>query len=284
MSVGSPGSSAACSSRQPRLAPELAFDQRHAGGQRDRSVARKGLRRRLQAGQPLGPEPGDRIGEGFGDGRPAVGTEHLEVFPERAQPATRFVRRAERRPRAPPRRRRRTDRADRRRRTAARSGAAARCRAPGSSDSEASERSRPCAATFEKPWCLTSSRAVFSASCGWPPSLAACSFRRSAWVRRATPSGSSSSSSSARGASRSSSAHSAASSRAPSSAERAAALRRDKSSAARSSSSRLARSCSRCALPAASRWASTVNSLSWARSGVSTWIARARCAAFCARL
>ena len=60
---------------------------------------------------------------------------------------------------------------------------------------------------------------------------AACSFRRSACVRRATPSGRSFSSSSARGASRSSRAHSAASRRAPSSAERAATLRRDSSSA-----------------------------------------------------
>jgi hypothetical protein len=34
---------------------------------------------------------------------------------------------------------------------------------------------------------LTSSRAVFNASCDCPASRAACSFRRSAWVRRATP-------------------------------------------------------------------------------------------------
>ena len=60
-----------------------------------------------------------------------------------------------------------------------------------SSASKASERSRPTAATSEKPWCLTSRRAVFSASCAWRPSRAACSFRRSAWVRRATPRGSS---------------------------------------------------------------------------------------------
>ena len=64
-----------------------------------------------------------------------------------------------------------------------------------SSASKASERSRPTAATSEKPWCLTSRRAVFSASCAWRPSRAACSFSRSAWVRRATPSGSSPSSS-----------------------------------------------------------------------------------------
>src|SRR6478672_4780222 len=54
-----------------------------------------------------------------------------------------------------------------------------------SSDSNASERTRPAPATAENPWCLIRRRAVFKASCGSRPSRAACSFRRSAWVRRA---------------------------------------------------------------------------------------------------
>ena len=85
----------------------------------------------------------------------------------------------------------------------------------------------------------------------------ACSFSRSACVRRATPGGSSASSSSARGASRSSSAHSAASSRAPSSPPRARVPRPQQPRQLRAmSSSRRVRSCSGAGWPAPSRWPS----------------------------
>ena len=110
----------------------------------------------------------------------------------------------------------------------------------------------------------------------WPAASGAahgCAARRRAAVRPAAPARAS--------ASRSSSANSAASSRAPSSAGRAAgAALRQFERAARAAASRSARFCRRCALPACSRCASTVKSLSCASSGVSAWIASARCAAF----
>ena len=114
------------------------------------------------------------------------------------------------------------------------------------------------------------------------PQRVACRRNRSAWVRRATPVGSALSSSRARPASRSSSAHSAASRRAPSSAARAERSRA--SSSALDGAVAPARSCRRCALPAASRVAEhaelvVLNELRGCRPGSS-----GRWRGFCARL
>ena len=270
----------------PRLAPQLALGERGADRERDAPSRGNACAAASSRGSQSAPMPGTRAGQRLRRrAARSSSPSSAEAVPERAQPGARFLGRAERGARASRRARRRTGRAGRRRRSASQSAAqlvdvvrrVERLERERAQQAVRGDRAR-------SPGAWRAAAPSSAPPAAGAPSRAACSFRRSAWVRRATPGGSSASSSSARGASRSSSAHSAASSRAPSSAERAAGLRRDRSSARCSCSSRRARSCRRCALPAASRWPSTVNSLSCASSGVSAWIASARCADFCARL
>ena len=186
---------AACSSSAPRLAPQLALGERAAGGAE---------RRRRRAAARARPTPGAaatrrrcrrRAGQRLGDGGALLGAELGDPVPERAQPGARLVGGAERARGSAARAAMNGSRRSAGSKRSPERGAAGRgrapCRATRRRASAAGRARRP----REKPWCLTSRRAVFSASCGWRPRRAACSFRRSAWVRRATPSGSSASSS-----------------------------------------------------------------------------------------
>ena len=153
-----------------RLAPQPALGE-HACPTASASAPSRGsaAQRRLEPRQPVGADAGARAGQRRGDDARAPRRRARRCGPRTAAARrARLRRRRARSPCASRRARRRTRRAGRRRRTPSQSAAqlvevVRACRAP-RRPASAAGRARP---PREKPWCLASRRAVFSASCGW---------------------------------------------------------------------------------------------------------------------